>query len=384
MSRNARELVREAASEDVVVHGAFAAPPRADRVLVIRLGALGDVVRTLPAVSALRRALPGAHVTWLVEPASAGVLAGQPWIDEVLVFPRGELSGALAAGRVVAAGRTLAGFLRALRRPGFDLVLDFHSILKSGLLARASGAPLRVAYAPPFGREGAWLFANRRARMAPARISRFARNLGLVRALGVEAVPDPTPLRVEPAAARAAAEWLPGASPVAIHPGTSPGTPHKRWTADGYGRVAAALAREAGVASVVTFGPDAEERRFAEQVVEASAGAARLAPATASLGELAALLARCRLYLGSDTGPMHVASLVGTPVVQILGPTDPVENAPFPGTPSRTVRVPVACSPCRRGCAAALCMRVVPADAVVAAARELLGAGAGAARRSAP
>ena len=81
-------------------------------------------------------------------------------------------------------------------------------------------------------------------------------------------------------------------------------------------------------------------------------------PATPDLADLAALFARSRLYLGGDTGPMHVASLVGTPVLQLLGPTDPVENAPWPGTPSLTLRVPVACSPCRRGCAAALCMQL--------------------------
>lgn len=358
--------------EPVAVEAPFSAPPAVDRVLVIRLGALGDVVRTLPAVSALRAALPRARISWLVEPASAGVLAGQPWLDEVLVFPRAELAGALARGRLVTAGRRLADFVRTLRARRFELVVDFHSILKSGLLARASGAPLRLAYAPPFGREGAWLFANRLARVTPRRISRFERNLALVRALGVEPAPDPTPMRVDAAALGA---LLPGDGPVAIHPGTSPGTPHKRWTAEGYGQVAAALRRETGIGSVVTFGPDAAERRFAEAVVAASDGAARLAPPTTSLGELAALLARCRLYVGSDTGPMHVASLVGTPVVQILGPTDPVENAPFAGTPSRTVRVPVACSPCRRGCAAALCMRVVSPGAVTDAARALLAAG---------
>ena len=123
---------------------------------------------------------------------------------------------------------------------------------------------------------------------------------------------------------------------------------------------------------VVLFGPAASERALAESIVAMSAGAARLAPATASLGDLAALLASCRLYVGGDTGPMHVASLVGTPVVQILGPTDPVENAPYAGTPSRTVREPVACSPCRRGCATATCLRLVTPDAVFEAARELL------------
>ena len=112
---------------------------------------------------------------------------------------------------------------------------------------------------------------------------------------------------------------------------------------------------------MVSVGPARDDRAFAEAVVKAAGGAARLAPQTPGLGDLAALFARCRLYLGSDTGPLHVASLVGTPVVQLLGPTDPVENAPWPGTPSRTVRVQVACNPCRRGCAAAPCMRLLDA-----------------------
>jgi ADP-heptose:LPS heptosyltransferase len=93
--------------------------------------------------------------------------------------------------------------------------------------------------------------------------------------------------------------------------------------------------------------------------------------------DLAALFARSRLYVGADSGPMHVASAVGTPVIQLLGPTDPVENAPFAGTPSRTLRVDVGCNPCRRGCAAATCMRLIPAAAVLEAARVLLAAGAG-------
>ena len=92
------------------------------------------------------------------------------------------------------------------------------------------------------------------------------------------------------------------------------------------------------------------------------------------MADLAALFSCSRLYIGGDTGPMHVASLVGTPVVQILGPTDPVENAPFPATPSRTVRVQIRCNPCRRGCAAVTCMRVIHPDSVIDAACELLAA----------
>jgi ADP-heptose:LPS heptosyltransferase len=122
----------------------------------------------------------------------------------------------------------------------------------------------------------------------------------------------------------------------------------------------------------VTVGPARDDRAFADAVVAQSGGAAALAPATPSLADLAALFARSRLYVGSDTGPMHVASLVGTPVLQLLGPTDPVENAPWAGTPSLTLRVPVACSPCRRGCDAALCMQLHTPESVARAALDLL------------
>jgi ADP-heptose:LPS heptosyltransferase len=344
----------------------------ADRVLIIRLGAIGDVVRTLPAASALRGALPGAHLAWLVEPASRSAVEGQPWVDEVLVFPRDEIMAAARRGRLLASLRATAGSVASLRRRRFDLVLDFHSILKSGLLARASGATVRVAYARPFGREGAWLFAQQRVRVTPRRISRFERNRALVDFVAPHARAAARPFRVDPEARARIAVQLDAAAPVALQPGTSAETPHKRWPAARYAAVARALRDEIGVASIVLAGPTPGERALAESIAAASDGAATPAPATASLGDLAALLEGCRLYVGGDTGPMHVASLVGTPVVQILGPTDPIENAPWIETPSRSVRVPVACSPCRRGCAAAPCMLRVAPDAVVAAARALL------------
>jgi ADP-heptose:LPS heptosyltransferase len=342
-------------------------------VLLVRLGAIGDVVRTLPAASALRSAYAGAHIAWLVEPASRSAVEGQPWVDEVLVFPRGEIEAALKRGRLFAAARALFHFVGVLRRRRFDLVIDFHAIVKSGLLALVSGAPRRASYGPPFAREASWLFANARARIAPRHISRFERNRGLVDFVANGAAASQQPFRVDAAArARMAAALGAGPAPVAIHPGSSAGTPHKRWSAAGYAQVARCLRDTTGTPPVVLFGPAPSERTLAESIVAQAGGAARLAPATASLGDLAALLASCRVYVGGDTGPMHVASLVGTPVVQILGPTDPIENAPYAGTPSRTVREPVACSPCRRGCAAATCLRLVTPEAVVAAARELL------------
>jgi ADP-heptose:LPS heptosyltransferase len=350
----------------------LASLPSAERILVIRLGAIGDVVRTLPAAAGLRASWPRAHLAWLVEPAAASVLRGQPWIDEVIVFPRGALGSSLRRGRLVTSARVARAFVRELRGGRFDLVVDFHAILKSGLFAWLSGSRRRVSYARPFAREGAGWFATHRARLSPPKQSRFDRNEALLRFLASDAELPARSLHVPAAALERIDEALGGVQgPVVIHPGTSDATPYKRWTAAGYASVARALAAE-GVPCVVTSGPAESDREMAAAVLAAAGAAARPAPATPTLLDLAALFARSRLYLGADSGPMHVASAVGTPVVQLLGPTDPVENAPYPGTPSRTLRVQIGCNPCRRGCAAATCMRLIPAAAVLEAARELL------------
>ena len=339
---------------------------------------MGDVVRTLPAASLVRAAYPGAHLAWLVEPGAASLLAGQPWIDEVLVFPRPALVQALRALAPGSLLRTLRGCLAVLRSRRFELVVDFHSILRSALLSLATGARRRIGYGPPFGRELAWALATHRARLAPARVSRFERNEGLVRFLAVGAKAPLHALRVDPAVSAAMRERLgPGPVPVAMHPGTSPASAHKRVHASVLAGAARALSAELGIPTVVTHGPSEDDLRLARAVVRWAPGAARLAPPTATLVELAALFANVRLAIGPDTGPLHLAALVGTPIVQLLGATDPVENAPWPGTPSRSLHAARA----REGAQRDGALELSP-DAIVAAARELLGPQAAAGRAS--
>ncbi|MCG8589327.1 MAG: glycosyltransferase family 9 protein [Proteobacteria bacterium] len=342
---------------------------------MIRLGALGDVLRTLPAVSALRQHYTDARLEWLVESGSEGALRDQPWLDDVIRFPREELARGLA--RPVSAWSAGSAFARELRRRDFDLVLDFHGILKSGVLAWWTRAAVRVGYAPPLGRESGHRFLNRRARLAAAPVSRFERNDALVRFLGIETPASPRPFRVSPEdRAWAETQTRGAASPVLIHPGTSPGTVYKRYPPARYAEVIRALAARDGADAWVAFGPSAEERASARAVVEAARGAARLAPETRSIGRLAALCEQARVFVGSDSGPLHLASLVGTPVVQLLGPTHPVHNQPYTGTPWRRVHVPQSCSPCRRGCASVACMQALTPDAIVSAVRELLASSA--------
>jgi lipopolysaccharide heptosyltransferase I len=344
----------------------LAAPLPAERVLVIRLGSLGDVVRTRFALPGLRALYPRARIDWLVEDRCAAGLTGTADLDEIIAVPRRELRGLRPGALWRVAARTIA----ELRSRRYDLAVDFHGVLKSALLVRLAQIPQRIGYDRGFAREGSACLLTHRARVAPLHLPRFERNAALVRYLGGEVPERPPRLALDPALGRELT-GLPERYAV-LHPGTSPGTLYKRWSAAGYGAVARGLARELGLPSLVTWGPVPGEREAAAEVVAAAGGSAQLAPATASLGVLLALLQRAALFVGGDSGPVHLAALCGRPQVVLFGPTDPVENAPFPGVPHERVRVEVGCAPCREGCPARTCMAALEPGPVVAAACRLL------------
>ncbi len=348
---------------------------RPDRILVIRLGALGDVLRTLPAVAGLRGRFPEAHITWLVESSASGALAAEAMIDEVRIFPREAWTEALRGGHWGHLIREAVSLRKGLYAGRFDLVLDFHGILKSGILARTTGSAVRVGFARPTAREGSWVFSTHRVSLPGHPVSRFERNLALVEPF-VAGAPQASSFRLtlDSHAVQQIDEHLgDGPAPVAFHPGTSRSTPFKRLPISTYAALASRLRRDHGLPVIVTGGPGEEEQALAKAVVAASGAAASLGPRTVSFGDLAALLARCRLLVSGDSGPLHAASLVGTPVVQLLGPTHPVENAPFSATPSRSLRAGLPCSPCRRGCAAASCMSALGVASIQEACESLLG-----------
>jgi len=333
----------------------------------VRLGALGDVVRTRFAFPALRELYPDARIDWLVEDRAAPGLEGIVGLDESVVVPRRELRPG-RPGALLGASRQL---IRELRSRRYDLAIDFHSILKSALLVWAARIPARVGHEPPLGREGSPFLANHRVAVENRHISRFERDAALLRYLGARVPRQVPPLELDPGAAAGLA-GLPDAF-YALHPGTSPSTIYKRWDPDRFGGVVRILAERTGVPCVVTWGPVEGELDAAQQVVAASAGAGLLAPATGSISALLALLQRARLFIGSDSGPMRLASLAGRPVLAILGPTDPIENCPFPGLGARVIRHDVGCNPCRKGCPARTCMAAISVPEVAEVALEMLG-----------
>ena len=282
------------------------------RILIVRMSALGDIVHALPVLSALRRRYPEAAIDWLVDRKYAGVLELVDGLDRVMI------------------GRP--GLLRAvseLRARKYDVAVDLQGLLKSAAMTRFSGAPRVVGFEAAALREGAagWFYGETASVPSGAHVIR--KNLSVLPALGVTEPPQVEfPFRV-PASTVADTVWTAAASSgdgrfAMINPGAA--WPNKRWAPDRFGAIARHLRDRHQLASFVLWGPD--EAALAGDVVDASDGAAARAPQT-SLGDLLALASRAALMISGDTGPIHLAAALGTPVVGLYGPTWPERNGPW-------------------------------------------------------
>ena len=308
-------------------------------MVVIRLGAMGDILRTIPPVRLLRCELPRARLIWVLEEQWSMLLDGHPDVDQVATVPRKEIERMLGepAGwwRLPGALSRLRHRLRALDA---DVALDFHGNLRSGIICRMTGAAVRVGYAGHQQKEGNHRFTTHHVPSGERRTPRMERNLDLVRALGVADQPLPggdLPLvrrGSEEAGALLRELSLARGGYAVISPGASRSQSYKRPPSALLAAACEALGRR-GITGLVVFGPGEEED--ARRVVAATRGSAVLAPPT-SLAALAALLESAAIFVGGDSGPLHMACAVGCPVLGVYGPTDPRVNQPW-GVPFRTV-----------------------------------------------
>jgi len=348
------------------------------KILIIRLSAIGDVLRVLPALQVLKERRPHAHIAWVVEEAARDILAAHPDIDEVIVFPKSELLRKLTCRREWGAGlKELFLFVRDLRRRRFDLVFDFHGLLKSGLISLLSGARERVGFTMRFTKECNWLCNNRRFALHQQRVSRIDRNLELLKRWGLDISHRPPVIHVPPRDREVIQTFfkqqrIDFRRPViAVHPGTSPTTPYKRWEAYRYAVVADKIIE--GHAAQVIFTWAGQERDMITSITDLMKYRAIVAPPTENLCQLAEIFRQADLYLGSDTGPMHLAAFVGIPVVALFGPTDHVVNNPYVGTPHIIIRKETPCSPCRnKTCPRRDCMKEIRETNVIRAINIML------------
>jgi ADP-heptose:LPS heptosyltransferase len=341
------------------------AAPR--RVLIILLGAIGDVVRALPLLGRIRRAWPAAYLAWAVEPKSQAVLEGHPWVDELIVYNRRR------------APLSFLPFLVRVRAGHFDLTLDLQRHLKSGVVAMASGARMRVGFDRSNGKEFNHLFSTRQIAPQPRMRLKVMQYQGFADALGLAPGPIEFGLVSSDAERARAAATLQGAPRplLAVILGSS--WPSRIYFPDSIAAVIRemAMARDGSPALFpVLIGSGRDEVALANQVIANLAGAPVLNLAgRTSLRDLVAIFAECAAAFGPDSGPMHIAAAAGCPVVSLWGATAPERSAPW-GFADLALSGAIPCHPCYlRECPIGReCMRRIAPAEVAAAIRRALAA----------
>lgn len=347
------------------------------KILLVRLRLIGDVVFTTPLVRALRRRYPDAHLTYVVEPGAAPVIRGNPQLDDIIELPRrrglARLRDDLEAGR-------------SLRRQRFDVAIDLHGGPRGAWLTRASGAPMRIGYRT-HGRS--WMYTHVVPRPADlGAVHSVVKQWDLLAPLGIgpcDPSRDPVEMPADPAAASRVDRWLAEAglarrALVVVH--VSAGNPFRRWPPAHFAALVTELARRDPERRVIlTSGPsDADAARaIVDRVRAASAEAgAAVRHVEFDLAELRALTARAAVYIGGDSGPLHIAATTTTPVVGLFGPTLAGRSMPWRDARWWAEAVdagPLPCRPCRqRRCAPGdfRCLtRIDPARVAAAAERAI-------------
>lgn len=339
------------------------------RILLVKLSALGDVIHTLPTLEALRATYPQARITWLVEEAAAPLLIGHPALDEVWVSRRQSClktgNNGLNWPTVV---RQLAQLMKRLRQREFDLVLDVQGLMKSAVWVALARSPRKVGY--DRSREGSYLVLNERLAPFDREAHAVWRYLHLAEYVGAApAVPRFRLPLTEDTGGWLTPLWQDRSRPlIVLHP--SARWPTKCWPEARFAELADRLVRDWQVRVVFTGGIG-DGPMIARIIAQMQTAALDLSGRT-SLLELARLYQQADLAVTTDTGPMHLAAALGTPVVALFGPTAPWRTGPF-GDGHQVVRLGLPCSPCfQRRCLNPECMTGIEVEEVMAAMKQIL------------
>lgn len=345
----------------------------AQSILIVKLSSLGDVIHTLPAAQALRRQFPDAHLAWAVERAHAGVLRGLPVVDELIEWDRGTLRG-------------LFDFVRRLRARRWDIAIDFQGLFRSALVTRLSGAPRRIGYAP--SRELAHLACNERVPAPTKTLHAVEKSLRLAEATGASiagftrATPSLFPLPITLRERLAVDGWLNAHHFDPRHERLVVLNPHCRkeaniWPVERFAALAGRLLDESPNVRIALCGGQAS-KSLCDTIAAAAPERILRADGMFSLLGSAELIRRAAVFVTGDTGPMHIAAAVGTPIVALFGPADPVKTGPYTDR-AVVLNKKLPCGPCfARKCPLGhdppKCMTDIEVDEVLAAVRAELAA----------
>ncbi|MBV8356830.1 MAG: glycosyltransferase family 9 protein [Deltaproteobacteria bacterium] len=336
------------------------------RILIVLMGAIGDVIRALPLLGRIRRAWPDAYIGWAVEPKSEPLLRNHRWVNKLIVYDRRH------------APWSFVPFLQKIRSERFDLVLDLQRHLKSGFISMISGAPERLGFAPENSKEFNHLFAARHIAAQPRMRLKLLQYQAFADALSLPAAPVEFGFELPPAEDSRARGFVAGAPRPMMGVILGSSWRSRIYFPESIAEVIRGLAfpveGSPGLFPVLLGGPD--DRGLAVAVMDelAQVRALNLAGRT-SLRDLIGIFAECAVAVGPDSGPMHLAAAVGCPVVSLWGSTSPERSAPW-GFADLAISGQIPCHPCYlRECPIGReCMRRISPQTVVNTVRRALNA----------
>ena len=344
-------------------------------ILVVKLSAIGDVIHTLPALNAIRKQYPGAHITWLVEEAAADLIQAHAALNRVLISKRKEWVKGLWGLHWHKNVSAIQQFVRTLRDTEYDIIIDFQGLFKSGILVGLARGKRKVGFDKGMNHmECSYLFYNEKVKPVDMDIHALTRALMLIESIGVHSrdvhyhIPVTTKDRAKTADLLDRHGIGAGTLFVAINPMAKWSS--KLWGYAKFARLASQI--RADLKAQVVFTGSAKDRlEIAEIESHMGGGVVNLAGKT-TLKMLAALYQKAGCVITADTGPMHLAAAVEAPLVAIFGPTAPWRTGPF-GEGHRVLREGLDCSPCfKRNCRGMECMKQISVAAVYANVEQVL------------
>ena len=343
-------------------------------ILIIKLSAVGDVVHSLPFLEVLRDRFPSAMIDWVVEEDASGIVESHPEIDRLIIFPRKSwLKRFIKKGEYIGVGKEVTKFLKELKGRRYDIVVDLQGLLKSGILTFLANGKRKIALNG--GREGSLIFTNEKVAIPDPDLHALDKYLCIARYLGATnpvwngqiPIYDTDEEHVD----YLLGEIGNNSTLVAVNPMAK--WESKLWELHRFASLADTIKEELG-AGVVFTGSEGDKAAIEDIRSRMKTRALNLAGKT-TLKELAYLYQKCAAVICTDTGPMHVAAAMGSPVVLALfGPTSPLRTGPY-GAKHRVIRAGLECSPCfKKRCDDMSCMKKITVEMVFGAVREVLSA----------
>jgi len=337
------------------------------RILIVKLSSIGDVVHALPVLRTIRHNLPNSYIAWIVEDKAREILEGNKDIDKIITINTKQWRKVLNRKTI----KELLDVINILRKERFDTAIDLQGLIKSGVISYLSRAKTRIGFDSENCREFLnILFTNKKVSPKKEAIHIVDKNLSLLKLFDFKEIKREFFISTSLKDDKYINDFLlknsiNGKPIIAVNLGA--GWKTKEWGIKNYTELCDRIISEVGANIILTWGPGEED--MVNEVADSMSCMLFAAPTT-TLKQLVVLLRRCKLFIGGDTGPLHIAATLKIPTVAIYGPTDPLRNGPYGGN-HFIIHKKIECSGCyKRACDTIECMKLISVDEVFSAVKS--------------